>query len=61
MRMILIGTAVLYAVGVVATALAHAMALYLEGWGPIALAWRALELGLAWPVTLATLLTEVRF
>jgi hypothetical protein len=61
MRMVLFGTAAIYAVGAVLTALGQAVALYSEGWGADTLALRALEVGLSWPMLLAGLLMEIRF
>ncbi|RDD60904.1 hypothetical protein [Ferruginivarius sediminum] len=61
MRMVFFGTASIYAVGVVLTALGQAVTLYSEGWGVDTLALRALEVGLSWPMLLVGLLTEIRF
>lgn len=59
--MILLGTVILYAAGVAATAAGQALILFSEGWAVATLVGPAAKTGAAWPLELAALLMQLRF
>lgn len=58
--MILLATALLYAAGAAATAAGQALVLLSEGWAVATLIGPAARLGVAWPLELGVLLSQVR-